>query len=128
MRRTQRTIGVVLTSVVAIVLLLAGVLKLLNVGADDMIDGLKKASLDQHMQLISVTAIVCGALLLVPQTRRIGILAASAYWGGAMVAHLTYDDSVLMPAVFQAMLWIGAFLIETSNTRKPADSDHGTKD
>ncbi|MEM7453633.1 MAG: hypothetical protein AAF456_04685 [Planctomycetota bacterium] len=100
----------VLVGLVGVVLILAGSLKLIGVGAEDMVEGLEKAGLIQHMTLISITAIICGVLLLVPLTRKIGILAASAYWGGAIVAHLTYDDSVIMPASFQAILWIGALL------------------
>ena len=95
---------------VAVVLLLAGALKLANAGAEDMLEGLEKASLLQHKTLISVTAIVCGAVLLIPQTIWFGLLMATAYWGGAIVAHLTYNDSIAMPAVFLGVLWIGAGL------------------
>ena len=104
--------GKILTGLVAVVLVLAGVLKLINVGAEDMVEGLKKAHLDQHQTLISVTAIACGILLLVPLTRRIGWLMASAYWGGAIVAHMTYNDSVIMPASFMAMLCAGIAMTE----------------
>lgn len=99
-----------LLGLVAVVLILAGVLKLAGTGAEDMVEGLEKAHLVQHLPLISFTAIVCGALLLVPATREIGIHMSTAYWGGAIVAHLTYNDSVLMPAVFLALLWAGVLL------------------
>lgn len=95
---------------VGIVLILAGLLKLIGVGADDMVEGLEKANLIQHLIFISVTAIVCGIALLVPQTRQAGILLATAYWGGAIVAHLTYNDSFVMPGSFLAILWLGVFL------------------
>ncbi|MEM0924705.1 MAG: hypothetical protein AAGJ83_01585, partial [Planctomycetota bacterium] len=99
-----------LTGAVAVVLILAGALKLIDLGADDMIEGLEKANLIQHRTLISITAIVCGVLLLVPLTKRFGFLMASAYWGGAIVAHLTYNDSFLMPAAFLTILWLGVVL------------------
>jgi hypothetical protein len=95
---------------VALVLILAGALKLAELGAEDMVEGLKKASLIQHVTLISVTAIVCGMLLLIPQTAALGLLMSTAYWGGAIVAHLTYNDSVMMPAVFLSLLWAGHWL------------------
>ena len=94
---------------IAIVLLLAGILKLANVGAKDMVEGLEKAHLLQHRTLISVTAISCGALLLIPFTRLLGFLAATAYWGGAIVAHLSYNDSALMPAVFLGFMWLAGW-------------------
>jgi hypothetical protein len=95
---------------VAIVLLLAGVLKLLNLGAEDMLDGLEKSRLIGHKTIISLTAIASGLLLLIPTTHRIGIFMATAYWGGAIVAHMTYNDSIMMPAAFQATLWVGILL------------------
>lgn len=100
----------ILYCLVAIVLILAGALKLVGVGAEDMVEGLEKAHLIQHLQLISLTAIVCGVLLLIPVSRQFGLLMSTAYWGGAIVAHLTYNDAVIMPAAFLALLWLGALL------------------
>lgn len=112
MKQRLRLSGSLLISLVAIVLILAGVLKLVGVGAEDMVEGLKKANLGQFQTLISVTAIACGILLLLPRTTRFGWLMASAYWGGAIVAHLTYNDSVIMPASFMTMLCLGIVLTE----------------
>lgn len=112
-REKFRWAGRIITGLVAVVLVLAGVLKLVNVGADDMLEGLTKANLIQHRQLISLLAIVCGVLLLIPKTHRFGWLMATAYWGGAIVAHLTYDDSAIMPGAFLAVLWIGILLSST---------------
>ncbi len=105
-----RVAGRYMVRTVALVLILAGGLKLAGLGAEDMVEGLKKAQLIQHLTLISVTAVVCGSLLLIPGTRTLGLLMSSAYWGGAIVAHLTYNDSVLMPAGILTMLWIGHWL------------------
>ena len=107
-RRYVEVAGRVVVGTVGIVLLLAGVLKLVDVGAEDMVEGLAKANLLQHKTLISVTAIVCGGLLLLPRIWPVGVLMATAYWGGAIVAHLTYNDSVIMPAAFLALLWFGS--------------------
>ena len=99
--------GRVVVGTIGVILVLAGTLKLLNVGAEDMVEGLAKANLIQHQALISCTSIVCGVLLLVPRVWPFGVLMATAYWGGAIVAHMTYNDSVAMPAFFLAFLWIG---------------------
>lgn len=107
-------IGRLLVFLVGLVLVLAGALKLANVGADDMLEGLEKAHLIQHRGLISGVAIVCGMLLWIPFSQRLGWLMASAYWGGAIVAHLTYNDSVIMPASFLLVLWVGIALTEWS--------------
>jgi hypothetical protein len=110
MSKSSRTTGRYILRAVAIALILAGGLKLLNYGAEDMIEGLQKANLIQHVTLISVTAIVCGILLLIPRTAIFGLLMSSAYWGGAIVAHLTYDDSIVMPGSFLGLLWVGHWL------------------
>ena len=114
MKIKRAKIGTILVGVVAVVLLLAGFLKLINVGADDMVEGLQKANLGQHQTLISWVAILCGILLWIGPIRVFAVLMASAYWGGAMVAHLTYNDSVVMPAAFLVMLWIG-FALQCDN-------------
>jgi len=111
MRNKLYLAGRVLIGLVGVVLILAGALKLINVGAEDMVEGLAKANLIQHKTLISATAIVCGILLLIPKTLWLGILMATAYWGGAIVAHMTYNDAVLMPAAFLAMMWIGVLSV-----------------
>lgn len=108
--KQARTAGRYMVRAVALMLMLAGALKLAGLGAEDMVEGLNKANLIQHLTLISVTAIVCGSLLLIPRTRPFGLLMSTAYWGGAIVAHLTYNDSVIMPAGILTTLWIGHWL------------------
>lgn len=115
-----RIAGRVLVSLVAVVLILAGVLKLANLGAEDMVEGLKKANLFQHKTMISLAAIVCGVLLLIPPVWKFGLLMASSYWGGAIVAHMTYNDSVAMPAAFLLVMWLGAGLASRPSTPSPA--------
>lgn len=113
-------VGRLMVRTVALVLILAGGLKLAELGAEDMVEGLKKAHLIQHVTLISVTAIVCGMLLLISRTAALGLLMSTAYWGGAIVAHLTYDDSIVMPAAFLALLWAGHWLSRAQhNTSTP---------
>lgn len=108
--KNLRLASAIAICIVGVILILAGSLKLIGVGAEDMIEGLEKARLIQHVNLISLTAIICGLALLIPQTRAFGVLLATAYWGGAIVAHLTYDDSIAMPATFLGVLWLGVLL------------------
>ena len=118
-KKWQNLLATVLVTMVAVVLILAGALKLIGVGAEDMVEGLRKANLIQHQRLISITAIVCGVLLLVPRCAPVNAWLATAYWGGAIVAHLTYNDSVLMPASFLALLWAG-LLLRAAAAQRPA--------
>ena len=79
-----KIISNILIGVVAVVLILAGTLKLGGIGAEDMVQGLEKARLIQHLTLVSILSIACGILLLIPMTKRLGFLMASSYWGGAI--------------------------------------------
>ena len=99
------------------ILFLAGFLKLINVGAEDMIEGLENANLLKYRIPISVLSVFTGILLVVPKLSTVGILFATAYWGGAIVAHLTYDDSFLMPAVFLGIIWVGTYCLYGFNPK-----------
>jgi DoxX-like protein len=59
-----------------------------------------------RLMFIAVLEIASGLLFLVPRTRALGLLLASAYMGGAMAAHLSHGESMLQPAVILALLWI----------------------
>ena len=93
--RYHAIVGRVLVGGIGIVLMLAGVLKLLNVGAEDMLEGLAKANLLQHKTLISVTAIVCGGLLLLPRIRTLEAPVDHGP-GGRLQKHRWHDDRVVV--------------------------------
>ena len=109
------------------ILFLAGFLKLINVGAEDMIEGLDKAGLLKLRFPISVISIFCGVLLIIPKSSIVGVLSASAYWGGAIVAHLTYDDSFAMPAAFLSIMWSGWFFLHISNLKQFEESSQDSE-
>jgi DoxX-like protein len=84
---------------------------------------------DADVYLIAVIEAATALLLLYPRTRRVGLLMASAYLGGAVAAHLaihrftTNDPFVafmaththigtLEPGVLLAALWFGTWLSE----------------
>ncbi|MCP4787349.1 MAG: hypothetical protein GY903_01480 [Fuerstiella sp.] len=121
--KRARIAGRLMVRTVALIMVLAGGLKLAGLGAEDMVEGLEKANLIQHLTLISVTAIVCGSMLLIPRARTVGLSMSSAYWGGAIVAHLTYNDSVLMPAGILTMLWMGQWLVAQAGADVTEDDD-----
>ena len=91
-----------------IILFLAGFLKLINVGAEDMIEGLDKAGLLKLRFPISIISIFCGVLLIIPKASIVGVLFASAYWGGAIVAHLTYSltDAIVLGEIAGILFWM----------------------
>lgn len=106
-----RTIaGWVLISLVGAILILAGAAKLFGLAPVDVVETLTKAHLIDYAKLIGARAMVTGVLLMVPATSSVGLLFASAYWGGAIVTHLTIGDSFLPPAILLVATWVGSGL------------------
>ncbi len=101
-------IGWVLVSLVAISLILAGAGKVFGFAPEDVTKGLEEANLKDDQILIGIGGMMTGLLLLIPKTASLGLLLASSYWGGAIVAHMVRDDSYAMPAGFLLATWIGA--------------------
>jgi hypothetical protein len=105
--------GWLLTGLVALALIGAGQGKLLGTAPPEIFEQLASAGLTEETKLIGVGAILTALALLVPHTLSIGVLLASAYWGGAILVHMgPADDSYLVPAVLLIVTWAGAWLRE----------------
>jgi hypothetical protein len=121
-----RNIGSRVISVCALVLVASSMLKFAHPGAVLTYLG-SMGFEDMDVYLIAVIELTTAMLLLVPRTRGLGILLASAYLGGAVAAHLaihrftTNDPFVafmaihthigtLEPGVLLGALWFGTWL------------------
>ncbi len=102
--------GWILLVLVGAVMLLAGSGKVFGFAPEEVVKGLEESNLSDQMMLIGIGEMVAAILLLIPRTWFIGILLTSAFWGGAIVAHMVKQDSYLVPAVLLGMSWIGTFL------------------
>ncbi len=49
-------------------------------------------------------------LYLIPFTASLGVLLLSAYMGGAILFHMSNDESYLIPSVLLILIWIGYYL------------------
>jgi hypothetical protein len=62
---------------------------------------------------IGVGEAATAVLLCVPRTFSVGLLLASAFWGGAICTDMIHESSgagFLVPAGFLAATWLGAYL------------------
>ena len=97
---------------------------------------------DTDVYLIAVIELATALLLLLPRTRTVGLLMASAYLGGAVAAHLaihrftTNDPFVafmamhthigtLEPGVLLGALWFGTWLSRRTVRGRAARPAHG---
>jgi DoxX-like protein len=128
-------IGSRVIGVCALVLVASSLLKFAHPGA--VLTYLSSMGFeDMDVYLIAVIELTTAALLLIPRTRGLGMLLASAYLGGAVAAHLaihrftTNDPFVafmamhthigtLEPGVLLGALWFG-FWLSQSPVRTPA--------
>lgn len=63
-----------------------------------------------RLTMIAVAEIISALLFLLPFTRSIGLLLASAYMGGAIATHVQHGQPFIQPAMILALLWAGAWL------------------
>lgn len=61
-------------------------------------------------KVIGLVELVSVFLFLFPRTGVFGTLLLSAYMGGAIATHLTHGQSIIAPAIIQALLWVVALL------------------
>jgi hypothetical protein len=63
-----------------------------------------------RLMIVAFLEFVSAVLFLVPVTRSLGLLLASAFMGGAIATHMQHGVPVAQPAIFLAFIWAGAWL------------------
>ena len=73
-------------------------------------EALVRYGLGEQARLIGAGALLSALLLLIPRTSSLGILLASAFWGGAICIHMAHGESYLVQSVLLVLSWAGAYL------------------
>ena len=60
--------------------------------------------------IIVLGEIVSALLFLFPKTNRYGTLLLSSYMGGAIIIHMTYSMSIMLPSIVLVLIWIVYYL------------------
>ncbi len=112
MTQYRHVAGSILLLLVAVVMLFAAAGKLFGFAPQMVMDQLTSYGLDDEILVIALAEAVSAVLLVIPRTWSLGILMASSFWGGAIVAHLTGDDylSTIAPIVLLILTWAGSWL------------------
>ena len=82
---------------------------------------LVKYGLGEQAKLIGAGAVLTALLLLIPHTASLGILLASAFWGGTICIHMAHGEPYVFQAVMLVLSWVGAYL------RNPATLSTGER-
>jgi hypothetical protein len=99
--------GLVLHVLIGGLLIVTGSQKLLGSAPPE---GLVRLGLGEEVRLIGAGALLTAVLLLIPRTSSLGILLASAFWGGAICIHMAHGEPYLFQAVLLMLSWVGAYL------------------
>jgi hypothetical protein len=110
--RVSRIVGLILHVLIAGLLIFSGTFKVLGLLPPEAAEGLAKYGLTGKIQLIGAGELITALLLLIPRTSSLGVLLASALWGGAICLHMTHDEPYVFQSCLLILTWVGAFLRE----------------
>jgi hypothetical protein len=102
-----KTAGLVLHILIGGLLIFTGSQKVLGSAPAE---ALVRYGLGDQARLIGAGAILTALFLLIPRTSSLGILLASAFWGGTICIHMAHGEPYLFQAVMLALSWTGAYL------------------
>ena len=107
--KTQKTIGWVLTSLIALAFAGSAGMKLLGgAGSDEASAAMGLTA--ENIQLIGIVELVSVILFIIPRTGLLGTLLLAAYLGGAIATHLEHQQPFFAPVILQGLVWITAVL------------------
>ena len=102
-----KVVGLALHVLIGGLLILTGSQKVLGSAPPE---ALVRYRLGDQAPLIGAGAVLSALLLLIPRTSSLGILLASAFWGGAICIHMAHSEPYLFQVVMLVLLWVGAYL------------------
>ena len=106
--RTKKTITIVSTVLVSVLLAGGGVAKILKVPAIQ--NDFKRLGVGQYTQLLGFCEIIFLVLLLYPKTMKWGFLLLCSYLGGAMATHLSHGEGFLQPVIPLLFIYVNVYL------------------
>jgi DoxX-like family len=107
--KTQKIIGHVLSSAVALMLVASSAGKLMR--ADGVVKGFAEMSIsDSLIRPIGVIEIACAILSVIPQTRFWGVILITGYMGGTVITHMRMGQPPIAQIAIGVVAWVGLAL------------------
>ena len=106
----RRRTSVSLTVLVGVLLVASGTVKLLGIPA--VVQPLEQYGFVHTVPLVAGLEILSGLFFLVPRTRSLGVVFASAFMGGAVATHVQHAESaqIIPAALVLGLLWSATWL------------------
>lgn len=108
--KVARNVGRTLHGLIAALLVFAGTMKAFVPLSPEMESEMAKSGLTDHLKLIGLGEMAAAALLVLPWTASLGLLAVSGFWGGVISHHMGHGDPYWPGCVGLALTWIGGYL------------------
>jgi hypothetical protein len=102
--------GWVLHILIGALMIFASLGKVTGTPPAEVIEMLRKIGLEDQLRLIGYGELITGTLLILPWTASLGVLLASAFWGGTICTHMGLHTSYVFQSVILALTWVGAYL------------------
>jgi hypothetical protein len=108
--REKSILGIVLSWLIGIMLIVGGFMAVIR--ADQIVQTLNNLGMGDYVLIIGLVKIFIAVLFLIPATMSIGAFLLSAFFGGAMVAHLSVGEFsfAVFPFVLLLIVWVAAKL------------------
>jgi hypothetical protein len=110
MRKARFLLGWFLLILVSGLMLFAGLGKVFGFAPPQILEQLRAAGLGEKVRLIGVGEATAALLLLLPWTASIGILLTSAFWGGAILLHMSKGEPYVFQSILLILTWVGSWL------------------
>lgn len=105
--KTIKIIGLALTGLIAVAVAMSGLMKLSM--SEMALEQSRNMGLQSTtLQLLGLVELISVVLFVIPRTGVVGSLLLIAYFGGAITVHLLTHETILVPLVFEVMIWITA--------------------
>jgi uncharacterized membrane protein YphA (DoxX/SURF4 family) len=108
----KSVLGLVLSWLIGIMLIIGGLMAV--IGADSIVQTFERLGMENYSFVIGILKIAISLLFLIPATMGIGAFLLSAFFGGAIVAHLSVGEFgfAVFPFVLLLIVWVAAKLRE----------------
>jgi len=106
--KTKRITSLALRLIIILVLVTGGIMKLIGAEPESVMQFLSEAGFGNFIIPVGLTGLIIAALLAYPITRKIGIILAASYFGGALALEISGAQPPVS-ALFLSLLWISMF-------------------
>jgi uncharacterized membrane protein YphA (DoxX/SURF4 family) len=79
-------------------------------GGEEVVKMFTDGGINDWRTIIGIGEIISAILFAVPATQRFGTWLLSAYFGGAIMFHMTTGESILVPTAFLCIIWVLSIL------------------